>query len=315
MALVLGAGGTTGISWLLGVMDALHAETGWEPARADVVSGTSAGAVAAAARCAGVPASRMLEMAEDRGALDAAIRAATGRAAGRRSLPLAWPGSLAMGWTGLLATDPRHRLASLAGFVPRGVKPSDEIRGLVHDATRDGWPTSTRLLVNACDYATGRRVTFEAGGQPSASLADAVVASAAVPGYYQPVSIGGRRYVDGGLVSFTNADVVLGHAPEVVLCLSPFSSARADDLLAPLRRAVAWQLRQEADRLRAAGAQVVVVEPEPEDLRAMGTKVMDRSRSRLVHETALRTTSARIRRLLDDVELPEDGDTATSLAA
>jgi NTE family protein len=304
IAVVLGAGGITGIAWLLGALEAVQQETGWDPATADVMSGTSAGAVTAAIRCADVPTSRLLEMAEDQDVLDAAIERATGRPPGRRSIPLAWPGSIALGLTGLRATDLRHRAASLVGFVPRGIKPGDEIRGLVHDATRRGWPTQTRLLINACDYGTGQRVTFGSDGGPGARLSDAVVASAAVPGYYQPVRIGERRYVDGGLVSFTNADVVAEHEPDVVLCISPFSSPQADDVLAPLRRATGRQLRREAERLRSAGAHVVVVEPTPEDLGAMGVKVMDRARSRTVYETAVETTTARVQQLLEGVELP-----------
>src|SRR4051794_13147240 len=208
IAVVLGAGGITGIAWLIGALEAVHEQTGWDPTEADVISGTSAGSVAAAVHAAGVPTDSLLEMAEDQDVLDAAITRATGRPPGRRSVPLAWPGPLAPGLPGLVAPDPRHRLSSLTGFVPRGVKPGEEIRGLVHDAARRGWPSTTRLLINACDYRTGRRVTFGADGAPEATLADAVVASAAVPGYYEPVRIGGRRYVDGGLASFNNADVV-----------------------------------------------------------------------------------------------------------
>lgn len=304
IAVVLGAGGITGIAWLLAALEAVEQETGWDPASAEVVAGTSAGAVAAAIRAAGVRTDRLLEMAEDREVLDAAIERATGRPPGRRSVPLAWPGSIALGLTGLLAADPRHRIASLAGFVPRGAKPGDEIRGLVHDATRRGWPRQTRLLISACDYRTGKRVTFGAEGAPAASLSDAVVASAAVPGYYQPVCIGGRRYVDGGVVSFSNVDVVAAYEPDLVLCFSPFSATRADDLLGPLRRATAWQLRREAGRLRAAGTHVVIVEPTSDDLRAMGVKVMDRARSRAVYETALDTTATRLRQLLDGIDIP-----------
>lgn len=302
IALVLGAGGITGIAWLLGALEAVHEQTGWDPASAVVTSGTSAGAVAAAVRAAGVPAERLLEMAEDQEVLDAAITRATGRSRGRRSLPLAWPGSLALGVTGLVATDPRHRLASLAGFVPRGIKPGDEIRGLVHEATRGGWP-ARRLLVNATDFRSGRRVSFGGPAAPAASLADAVVASAAVPGYYKPVRIGGRQYVDGGLVSFSNAGVVAPYAPDVVLCLSPFSTPSSGDVLAPLRRAAAWQLRREAQRLEASGAHVVLIEPTGDDLRAMGVKVMDRARSRLVHAAARETTAARIGALLAGADL------------
>jgi len=309
VAVVLGAGGITGIAWLLGALDAIREHSGWDPATADVISGTSAGAVAGAVLAARVPASRLLAMSEDPRLLDAAIARATGGIPTRTQWPRAWPGSLALGLTGLAASDPRHRAASLIGFVPRGFKAGDDIRGLTHDAVRDGWPRHTRLLIHACDYQTGHRVTFGAVGGPPASLADAVVASAAVPGYYRPVRIDGREYVDGAVMSMTNADAVADERPDVVLCLSPFSSRaigskRDAVLLGPLRRAAAWRLERETAGLRARGSHVVVIEPTSDDLRAMGSNMMSRAHSRAVLETARVTVTARAGRVLEGVALP-----------
>jgi NTE family protein len=45
---VLGAGGITGTAWLLDALEAIRESTGWDPADADVLCGTSAGALAAA---------------------------------------------------------------------------------------------------------------------------------------------------------------------------------------------------------------------------------------------------------------------------
>jgi predicted acylesterase/phospholipase RssA len=60
----------------------------------------------------------------------------------------------------------------------------------------------------ACDYSTGRRVAFGRAGSPDADLAVAVAASCAIPGLYHPVTIDGRRYVDGGIYSASNADIL-----------------------------------------------------------------------------------------------------------
>ena len=57
------------------------------------------------------------------------------------------------------------------------------------------WP-SRRIMLIAVDAATGDAVRFDSGS--GASLVDAVAASCAVPGIWPPVTIGGRRYVDGG---------------------------------------------------------------------------------------------------------------------
>jgi NTE family protein len=310
VGLVLGAGGITGIAWLVGALEALQERTGWNPRTADVISGTSAGSVVAAVLASGAPLRDLLVHAEDQGALDAAIgRATAGRA--HQSPGPAWPGSILLGATGLLATSPRHRLSSLAGFLPRGPRRTDEIRGLVHDAVADGWPGAPELWLHACDYASGRRVTCGRAGAPPADLADAVVASCAVPGYYHPVRIGGRRYVDGGLWSFTNADALAGAGCDVVLCLTPFATTALGGgpvldtaLFGAARGATALQRRREVRVLERAGAQVAVVEPCGEDLAAMGLNPMDRGRSRRTIETAARTVGARLPELLDGIALP-----------
>ena len=53
-----------------------------------------------------------------------------------------------------------------------------------------------RVAIVAADLKTGEPVLFGSG-----NTGMAVRASAAVPGVFQPVSIGGHEYVDGGLVS------------------------------------------------------------------------------------------------------------------
>ena len=307
--MVLGAGGITGAAWMLGALQAIHDETGWDPASAEVISGTSAGAVAAAVVASGVSTESLLNMAEQPELLARQTAAATGRLPSGRRLPLAWPGSVALGLSGLTTVAPRRRASSLIGFAPRGWKPTDEIRGLIHQATRDGWPDSPRLLVNACDYRTGSRVTFGSDGDPPASLSDAVTASAAVPGWYRPVRIGGRDYIDGGLASFTNADVVAHHQPDVVLCLSPFSSSdraglRDTAALGTLRFAVGRRLRREAHGLRAGGAAVAIIEPSGDDLRCMGLNAMARGHARAVVATAYTSVVSRLASLLADIDLP-----------
>ncbi len=298
VGLVLGAGGITAIAWMVGALDALRQETGWDPARAHVLSGTSAGAVVATVLASGLEPQSLLRYAEDQDALDGAIAQATdGR--GRQGLSLRWPGSLALGVSGLLATSVRHRITSLAGFLPHGLRSTAEIRGLTHAAASRGWPSHTSLWIHACDYGTGRRVTFGRDGEPSAPLGDAVAASCAVPGYYEPVEVGDRRYVDGGLWSFTNADALVGSGCDVVICLSPFSTREhgsiVDTAVYGLPRTVTTAQRgRELQRLRDRGAEVVVIEPSAAEVRAMGLNPMDRSRSREVLETARAGVAGRL---------------------
>ena len=65
-----------------------------------------------------------------------------------------------------------------------------------------------RLRIAAVDAARGKRVMFGAPDEPKATVAEAVLASCAVPWIFAPVEIGGREYVDGGVWSPTNLDAV-----------------------------------------------------------------------------------------------------------
>ena len=60
------------------------------------------------------------------------------------------------------------------------------------------------LRIVACDYASGERVVFD-GADGAVTPGEAVAASCAIPAFYAPVRIGGRRYIDGGIHSHSNA--------------------------------------------------------------------------------------------------------------
>jgi NTE family protein len=303
VGLVLGAGGITGIAWLAGAVRALRDHTGWEASSAAILAGTSAGAVVATVLAAGLDPCDLLLYAEQPRALKAAIaRARRGRAPEPRTLPL--PVSLRLGISGLLNPNTRR----LSGFLPTGIVSGDEIRGLTHDAASNGWPTGRQLWLNACDAHSGRHVTFGRSGAPEVPLADAVAASCAVPGYYRPVSIAGRRYVDGGIRSLTNADLLADECCDIVIVISPFSSTQRGPLLDSAlfglsRRATAIQTAREITRLRAAGSQVICIQPTSADIKAMGLNPMERAHSRRVMDTATASVAALLPEALGDIDL------------
>jgi NTE family protein len=78
------------------------------------------------------------------------------------------------------------------------------------------WPRQ-QPPITAVDAESGHRATF--GPDPGAGLLDAVAASGALPGVFPLVTIGGRRYADGGVHSLYNADLAAGH--DVVTVLTP----------------------------------------------------------------------------------------------
>jgi len=158
-----------------------------------------------------------------------------------------------------------------------------------------------RLLVSAVELRTGRRVMFGAPGSPAASVAEAVLASCAIPGVFSPVRIAGREYVDGGAWSPTNMDAVQVERGQRVLCLNPTGSLRPSrgalaGALGPVSRGAATG---EALALRHRGARVSVVNPDEASARAMGIDLMSRSRRPAViaagHAQGLRLAAGGLR--------------------
>ena len=126
-----------------------------------------------------------------------------------------------------------------------------------------GWP-SRALKVTAVDARTGEFAVFDSAGR--ASLVDAVGASCAVPGVWPPVTIGERRFMDGGMRTVANAD--LAHGYERVVIVAPVA-AGIGFMASPGRQAAA---------LTAAGARVALVRPDRAAMRAIGRNVLDVSR-------------------------------------
>jgi NTE family protein len=165
----------------------------------------------------------------------------------------------------------------------------------------EGWAQHPNLWIVACDYETGRRVAFGRAGAPEAELADAVAASCSIPGIYHPVTIDGRRYVDGGIYSASNLDLLRAEELDLVICLNPTSTLHPLRAINPrdafniaFQRASGRRLGSEAKKLRAAGAEVVLIQPLHDDLHAMGPNLMStRNRNRVI-EVARRTVARQL---------------------
>ncbi len=291
VGLVLGAGGVQGGAWLTGALDALAEETGWDPATADYIVGTSAGSMLATLLAAGLPPWFMVAhsagetfggMADARGGFvgDADRSAGARYGIDRGAIPCV-PGSPLLAIRSALRPNRHTPAAVVSGWVPRGVISSEPLREIVRSAVAGPWTEHPNHWVVACDYSTGRRVVFGRPGAPEAEIEDAVAASCAIPGFYRPARIGGRLYVDGGIWSTSNLDVLRGHELDLVLCLNPTSSLHPIMALNPaaafglvFNRASGRRLGSEAKRLQAEGADVVLVQPTHRDLEAMGVNLM-----------------------------------------
>ncbi|NJC74117.1 patatin-like phospholipase family protein [Planosporangium thailandense] len=256
-ALVLGGGGVTGVAWELGVLAGL-AYAGIDLAAADVIIGTSAGSVVAAQLTSGTDLEK-LYAAQLLGAGDeipARISAAT---------MLKWVLAFAGGRD---ARQGRARVGRMA-LAARTVPESERRRVIAARLPVHQWP-ARRLLITAVDAATGEFAVFAADS--GVSLVDAVGASCAVPGVWPPVTIDGRRYIDGGVRSAANVDLADGY--ERVVVLAPTTGGAG-----PVPRVATQVARLTATTaVRNAAVKTVVVSPDKRAKQAIGRNVLDPAR-------------------------------------
>jgi NTE family protein len=277
-SLVLGAGGTVGEAWMRGLLSGLSAASGLDFRDCEYVTGTSAGSIVAATLASGrqLDAGDRAPRGDDEpdpvvGALGGLARSAfrAGTIAASPLAPLAFAGLAPAGRlarSAALAASPRprRRLDRLAGFLDR--------LGAVFDG---------RLRIATVDRGSGARVLFGAPGAPEAAVRDAVLASCAVPWLFEPVTIGGREYVDGGVWSPVNLDAAPGGRGAHVLCLAPTAGG------GPLRAVTAAALVAEEMALRARGMRVRVVVPDGASVAAIGGRFMDGARVEGVLDAAV----------------------------
>jgi NTE family protein len=305
-----------GGAWITGGLQALAGETGWDPASAEIIVGTSAGSMMGALLASGIPPWFMVAHSAGQtfeGVVDARGEPAetADRSGGARfTWHRAWP-RVAMGSPELarrVLLNPRSLppISALVALGPRGIISTEPLKDIIRRVAPSGWAPHPNFWAVAADYATLERVVFGRKGSPSADLADAVAASCAIPAFYHPVSIGGRRYVDGGVNSVSNMDLLEGCKLDLVICLNPMSSLhrpRPTDVGArvgaALRSVAGRQLGREARRLREAGTRVVLLQPTARDLRAMGANLMSGRRRNEVIATATETVAEQLRQAAD----------------
>ncbi len=251
-ALILGGGGITGIAWEIGLMLGLL-ERGVDLTRPELTVGTSAGSVVAALVLGGRPLSelyaRQLEASE-----------------GERHVTLGRVMLLRYAWA-LWREKTPVGFGARIGHLALGSKTETEAqRRPAFEALLGGsppWPEAT-LQISAVNAVTGEFKVFDKNS--GVTLLDAVGASAAVPGVWPPVTIGGQRYIDGGMRSVTNAHLAQGRKHVVILAPLPFGAGALPSV------------RVESEALRAGGANVAVVVPDQAARAQMGKDALDPKR-------------------------------------
>jgi NTE family protein len=246
-AVVLGGGGIAGVAWEAGIVIGLR-QAGVDLSLADVIVGTSAGsivgshvafgtdmqalaAMSSARAGAGPPATPAADLDTILNALAPLFDQALDPAEARRRV-----GATALATAG----DEGAYAARIASLLPAA-----------------HWP-QRRLLVTAVDTESGEPVAWDR--ESGVPLDRAVAASCAVPAVYPPVTIGGRRYMDGGVRSATNADLAAGASAVIVLDAIGHLTPRE-----PLR-----------DELAALGApNTLVITPDEPAAAVMGANLLD----------------------------------------
>jgi NTE family protein len=301
IGLVLAGGGVVGSAYHAGALTALHQDTGWDPRTAEVIVGTSAGSLVGALLRLGVePADLALVTAERSPTARHPVlellreRPEFGPLTLRQLLRpprLPHPQMLA----GLF--DPRRPtppMGAMMSLVPNGVEalapllePLDELTG--------GWPAKD-LWVCTVRQNDARRVLF-GRSRRDVPLSSALAASCAVPGYFQPVPIDGRWYIDGGAWSASNADVLRDRDLDLVVVVSPMSTRdQRPSWDLPMRRWVRRVLRREVGMLKARGVPVIILEPGRDVLAHMALDLMSGAAvSDVVREAFLDTGSELLR--------------------
>lgn len=205
-ALVLGPGGVVGTAWMAGLAHGLR-HHGVDLAEADLIVGTSAGAIVGA----------ILATGQDLGRL-----AAPSRPADSGGGPQGDPGLMARVFAvlndpGLEPAEARREVGRLALAAPT-ISEEVQVARMAALIGAHEWPDRD-LLIPAIDIETGEpRIWDRAGGAP---LPAAVASSSAAPGAFPPITIGGRRYIDGAFRAGINADLAEGARALVIV--EPFA--------------------------------------------------------------------------------------------
>jgi NTE family protein len=249
-ALVLGGGGITGIAWEIGLLKGLR-DLGVDLTDADTVVGTSAGSVVGAQVAGGIPLEAMYDaqLADPSGEITAAMG---------RGMLLTWAAVMLLPGSGRTKRRRLGRASVRASRRPGAVTPEERVDVIRTRLPLSQWPERD-LRITAVDADSGGFVVFDRTGP--VDLVHAVASSCAVPLVWPPVPVDGHRYVDGGVRSAANADIVTD-ADRVVV-------------LAPLSQSFSRHHRLENQLRRTGAVATASVSPDEGALVAIGSNVLD----------------------------------------
>ena len=303
VGLVLGGGGVVGQAYHSAVLAVLQHDHGFDARTADMIVGTSAGSITGTLLRLGVSPEDLAAwtVKAPLSGDDDVLRRMTETAATplapfnplhllRRPLRLPGPHLLHRALTRPLQFRP---FAAAMTLLAPGRHDVVEQLAALRELERAEWPQPD-LWICAVRRRDGRRVVFGRPGSPEAPIHLAVAASCAVPGYFAPVRIGARDYIDGGVHSPTNAAVLRGAGLDLVVVVSPMSGPAGwrPDVHTAGRRHSARLLAREVRALEAEGVRTVVFAPGPDEQEVMGNDMLSRDRLNEVIQQAFLAAGA-----------------------
>jgi len=250
-ALVLGGGGIFFIAWQVGYLNGLR-QRGVDLTNAEIVVGTSAGALVASIVTAGKLASFSREVGVLAKLAGVLVPGATRRPSQERALTL---------FSEAADADPDTvRSIGFAALAAHG-ESAAKFRNTVGLALGPGsakWPAPALRIVTVDAYSGERLVVT---GDAGVSAARAAAASASVPGLFEPQPVLDRRCMDGGVRgSGTHSDIVAGAGRAVVLALNASMPQETARMTVPV-----GSFAREMQALAHAGTKVLVHGPRAVD--------------------------------------------------
>jgi NTE family protein len=196
----------------------------------------------------------------------------------------------------------------LAGALPTGIYSGGGIEDYVRevlsdpDRTDDFRLLDSELYLTATDLDTAERVVLGEGDWADVPISTAVAASGALPMVYEPVTINGRDFIDGGILSTTNVDVAVERGAKFIIVINPLVPY-VNDFRSNIPTITGERARRVADmgltgignqvfrmlshdrlhraveiwRERYPGVDIILIEPELDDELMFGTSILDYS--------------------------------------
>ncbi|WP_433832509.1 patatin-like phospholipase family protein [Actinoplanes sp. CA-015351] len=246
-ALVLGGGGVTGVAWHLGLLCGLQ-RSGVSLGDADIIIGTSAGSIVGTLLAAGVD----LEAAVAEQEKEVQERPSSG---GGGSMGRVLAAFAVLADPAIPPQEARAQVGAMALAAPNQDETTYVARMKPLLPISD-WPDRD-LRITVVDATDGRDVVLDrTSGAP---LLQAVSASCAVPALMPPVTIGDRRYIDGGVRLGAGADLAAGADHLVVI--APMASFGKDRIL--------------AEMASTGAGKTLLIEPDEAAMEAYGANFMD----------------------------------------